>query len=39
VWISSSNVAFDANDAAHALDYDDRNFVQHVLELSLAAQF
>jgi Tfp pilus assembly protein PilF len=39
VWISTSNVAFDANDVEHALDYDDRNFVQHVLELSLAAQF
>jgi hypothetical protein len=38
-WISTSNVAFSANDPEHALDYDDRNFVQHVLELSLAAQF
>jgi hypothetical protein len=38
-WISTSNVAFAANDRAHFLDYDDRNFVQQVFELSLAAQF
>jgi tetratricopeptide (TPR) repeat protein len=39
VWISRSNVAFAADDPAHALDYDDRNFVQHVIELSLTTQF
>lgn len=39
VWLSRSNVAFDVNDPEHRFDYDDRNFVQHVFELSLAAQF
>jgi Tfp pilus assembly protein PilF len=39
VWISRSNVAFAEGDPEHALDYDDRNFVQHVIALSLGAQF
>jgi hypothetical protein len=33
--ISSSNVAFDANDPQHRFDYGDRNFVEHLVELGL----
>ncbi len=31
-----SNIAYDAADPEHAVDYDDRNFDQHVVELGLA---
>jgi hypothetical protein len=37
--VSSSNVAQGEGGREHALDYDDRNFSQHVVELGIAARF
>ncbi len=39
VLISHSNVAYDPNDPEHAFDYDDRQFVQHLIEGGLEARF
>ena len=36
---SSSNQALDPDDPEHALDYDDRNFVQHVVQVGIEAYF
>jgi hypothetical protein len=36
---SHSNVAYDANDPEHDLDYDDRTFLQHVLEAGFMLTF
>lgn len=37
--ISRSNMAFDPSDPEHRFDYDDRNFVQHVVELGASVVF
>jgi len=38
--VSRSNVAYDPDDIRdHAFDYDDRNFVQHIVELGADARF
>ena len=37
--VSSSNVAYDPTDRDHDLDYDDRTFVQHVVEGGLMVAF
>ncbi len=39
ILLSHSNVAYDANDPEHDFDYDDRNFVQQLLELNLRVVF
>jgi hypothetical protein len=36
---SFSNVAYDASDADHYLDYDDRTYVQHIVEAGLLVTF
>lgn len=36
---SRSNVAYDPDDPDHAFDYDDRQFVQHLVEAGLEARF
>jgi hypothetical protein len=36
---SSSNVAYSSTDSAHRFDYDNRSFVQHLVELGLEASF
>lgn len=37
--VSRSNVAYDASDPEHALDYGDRRFVQHQIEGGMALRF
>lgn len=37
--LSRSNVALDSTDPAHRFDYDNRDFTQHLVELSLEARF
>lgn len=37
--VSESNVAYDPDDPEHAFDYDDRQFVQHVVEGGIEARF
>jgi hypothetical protein len=39
LWVSRSNVAFDPESPEHALDYENRSYVQHIVELGLSAQF
>ena len=39
LWVSRSNVALDPTSPAHALDYENRSYVQHIVELGLSAQF
>jgi hypothetical protein len=36
---NESNVSYDASDPEHQFDYDDRSFVQHLLELDLEMSF
>src|SRR5262249_22990078 len=39
LWLSRSNVAFDPESPEHALDYENRSYVQHIVELGVSAQF
>jgi tetratricopeptide (TPR) repeat protein len=39
LWVSRSNVAFDPDNAEHVLDYENRSYVQHIMELGFSAQF
>jgi Flp pilus assembly protein TadD len=39
VLVSSSNMAQSSTDMNHAFDYDDRTFVQHLLEIGIEASF
>ena len=36
---SDSNMAHDPNDPDHAYDYDDRSYVQHLVEVGLEVHF